>query len=164
MAPIHHLGADGALRASAWLLNPTGASQFLRSDISKLSRGALPAFLSCSSDSLFSEAAFETPFISTLPCPCSVSGVRIRRGRWMGHSSWWALRPHQGTRWGGGYVFDSLSATCKLLKSICKTQVPVLGSCGHWSGLCLWLGAPVDLGLRGLAAGGWLQTTRSFAP
>jgi len=92
MAPSYHLGAEGALKAFAQLLNPTCASQFLRSDTSKLLCGAVPAFLSCLSDSLFSKAAFETPFLGTSPCPCSVYGVHIRRGRWMGHSSWRAQR------------------------------------------------------------------------
>lgn len=151
---------EGALKASAWLPNPTGASQFLRSDISKLSHGALPAFQTCLSDSLFSKVAFETSFLSTLPCPRSVSGVHIRRGRWMGHSSWWALRPRRWTWWGGGYTLGNLNATCRL----CKTQVPMLESSRHWSGLCLWLGAPVGLRMGGLAAGGWLGATHSFAP
>lgn len=75
MAPIHHLGAEGALKAAAQLFNPTGAPLLLRSDISKLSRGALPAFLSGLSDSLFSEAAFEIPVLGTLPCPRCVWGA-----------------------------------------------------------------------------------------
>lgn len=36
MAPIHLVGAEGVLKASALLLNPTGASQFLRCGNSKV--------------------------------------------------------------------------------------------------------------------------------
>lgn len=78
----------------------------------------------------------------------------------MGHTSWRALRPRRWTWWGGGYTLGNLNATCRLR----KTQVPMLESSGHWSGLCLRLGAPVGSRMGGLAAGGWLGATRSFAP
>ena len=51
-------------------------AQSLRSDISKLSSGALPAFLSCLSDSLFSEAAFESPFLGA-----SLAGGAHQKGK-----------------------------------------------------------------------------------
>lgn len=67
MVPIHLFRAEGVLKASALLLNPTGASQLLRCITQRC--GAPPALLE------FSKAAFEAAVLCTSWCPCSVWGA-----------------------------------------------------------------------------------------
>lgn len=120
MAPINLFGAGGVLEASALLLNPTGASQFLRSANSKAWGSPCLAKV--------------TPCLAKqplkLPCSACVDGP--------GHLTGTGTSKMEVE--GGGYAWGGLNATCRLWKSLCKTQVFVLEGLRYWSGLCSWLG------------------------
>lgn len=124
MVPIRLFRAEGVLKASALLLNPTGASQFLRSDNSKVwGSPCLARVTPCLAGQplkLLSSAPRGAPALSGVH---TVDGPELLAGT--GTSK-------MGVE-GGGSAWGGLNTTWRLWKGLCKPQVFTLEDSRHWS-------------------------------